>query len=77
MGFLFFWDSSISSPNSGIRKTENIFLLVTQTDTVLNCCDEWIDIKKNISHFASLKAKEHTSLSNRCVFKYMDINDKF
>ena len=57
--------------------TENIFLLVTQTDTVLNNCDEWVDIKKNISHFASLKAKEHTSLSNRCVFKYMDINDKF
>lgn len=57
--------------------TENIFLLVTQTDTVLNNCDEWTDIKKNISHFASLKAKEHISLSNRCVFKYMDINDKF
>ena len=57
--------------------TENIFLLVTQTDTVLNNCDEWVDIKKNISHFASLKAKEHISLSNRCVFKYMDINDKF
>ena len=57
--------------------TENIFLLVTQTDTVLNSCDEWVDIKKNISHFALLKAKEHISLSNRCVFKYMDINDRF
>lgn len=57
--------------------TENIFLLVTKSEPVLNVCDEWIDIKKNISHFASLKAKEHISLSNRCVFKYMDINDKY
>lgn len=57
--------------------TENIFFLVTHSSSVLNASEEWDNIKKNISHFASLKAKEHISLSNRCVFKYMDINDKY
>jgi len=53
--------------------TENIFLLVTNSKEVLQASPEWETIQKNIHSFASLKAKEHISLSSRCVFKYMDL----
>jgi hypothetical protein len=56
--------------------TENIFLLITTAKDILIDSDEWVNIKNNISIFASQKAKEHISLSSRCVFKYMDINEK-
>ena len=52
--------------------TENIFLLVTNSKEVLQDAPEWETIQNNIHSFASLKAKEHISLSSRCVFKYMD-----
>lgn len=53
--------------------TENIFLLVQNSKEVLNNTPEWDTIKNNITSFATLKAKEHISLSSRCVFKYMDM----
>ncbi len=53
--------------------TENIFLLVNNSKSTLENCTEWEKIIQNINHFSTLKAKEHTSLSSRCVFKYMDM----
>lgn len=54
--------------------TENMFLLITLGKDVL-CEDELWDetIKHFVRKFVTLKAKEHVSLSSRCVFKYMDM----
>lgn len=54
--------------------TENLFILVTESKTHLNTCEFWLNtIQPNIEKFSKLKAKEHPSLSSRCVFKYMDM----
>lgn len=56
--------------------TENVYLII------LNCQDHfsnhnmWKDnILPNIIRISQMKLKEHKSLSNRIVFKYMDIID--
>jgi len=54
--------------------TEYMFLLITLGKDVL--CEEelWINrVVPFVKNFITLKAKEHTSLSNRCIFKYMDM----
>ena len=54
--------------------TENLFILVSESKTHLNTCEFWLNtIQPNIEKFSKLKAKEHPSLSSRCVFKYMDM----
>ena len=60
--------------------TENLFILINQGKNDLIAYsstlneDIWKNnIKTNIETFSKLKAKEHVSLSSRCVFKYMDM----
>jgi hypothetical protein len=54
--------------------TENLFLFVTVSKDFLKDEPMWNEkIMANVSHFSSLKAKDHISLSSRCVFKYMDM----
>jgi hypothetical protein len=54
--------------------TENIFLLVTEARDVLKEDEMWKTVvEPNIVKFAALKAKDHPSLSSRCVFKHMDM----
>ena len=54
--------------------TENLFILVTESKSQLNTSEFWLNnIQPNIEKFSKLKAKEHPSLSSRCVFKYMDM----
>lgn len=54
--------------------TENIFLLVTESRNILKEDDLWKNVvEPNIIKFTSLKAREHPSLSSRCVFKHMDM----
>ena len=58
--------------------TENLFLFITMTSCSLKREPLWIStIEPNIRTFASHKAKDKKSLSNRAVFKYMDIVEKF
>uniref|UniRef100_A0A6C0KHF5 MIF4G domain-containing protein n=1 Tax=viral metagenome TaxID=1070528 RepID=A0A6C0KHF5_9ZZZZ len=58
--------------------TENLFLFITMTSDALKREPLWIStIEPNIRTFASHKAKDKKSLSNRAVFKYMDIVEKF
>ena len=37
--------------------------------------DRWETFSENIHHVTSLKVKEHVGLSNKCLFKCMDIRD--
>jgi len=55
--------------------TENLFLLVTMTkgDVLFN--DKWNSIKETVKKISGYKSKEHKSLSNRAIFKHMDIID--
>ena len=54
--------------------TENVFLLITESKTTLENDDIWKNvIIQNIHNFILLKAKEHPSLSSRCIFKHMDM----
>jgi len=54
--------------------TENVYLLITIGKDGL--CEEelWNEkITPFVKNFITMKVKEHTSLSSRCVFKYMDM----
>ena len=57
--------------------TENLFLFITATPASLKTADLWqTKIEPDIRKFAAYKSKDKTSLSNRVVFKYMDIVEK-
>lgn len=56
--------------------TENIFLLVSQSDSILRVQSGWNDILENIKTLSQMKVKDKPSISSRAIFKYMDIMDK-
>jgi hypothetical protein len=56
--------------------TENLYLFITQSKTVLVDQSAWKTvILPFIQHASKMKSKDHKSLSSRAVFKYMDILD--
>lgn len=57
--------------------TENIYLIISILKPHWQTLpEEWsTSICQQIKEISLLKSKEHVSLSNRVVFKYMDIND--
>lgn len=56
--------------------TENIFLLVSQSNDSLKELDEWDGVIQSVRTLSQMKAKDKPSLSSRSIFKYMDIMDK-
>lgn len=55
--------------------TENIYTLITGIGSELEQEPNWKLIMENVTLFSQMKVKEHTSLSSRTIFKYMDILD--
>lgn len=55
--------------------TENLFIFVTMANKLMKEETSWQNIIENIRKIAQLKIKEHKSMSNRALFKYMDILD--
>lgn len=55
--------------------TENLFILVTKSLSIMNNEPNWEIVINNIKHLAQMKTKEHKSLSSRALFKFMDILD--
>lgn len=53
--------------------TENLFVMIQNGKELLENHIKWNSIQDNISKFSKLKARDHISLSTRCVFKYMDM----
>jgi hypothetical protein len=54
--------------------TENVFILITLVHAKMADCNLWKDnIAPILINISQMKMKEHVSLSNRTVFKYMDI----
>ena len=50
-------------------------MVVAGHEDVLADTDSWHNITENIKQVASLKSRDHSSLSNKAVFKHMDIMD--
>ena len=50
-------------------------MIIAGYENVLEETDSWNNITQNVKQMASLKAREHPSLSNKAVFKHMDIMD--
>jgi hypothetical protein len=55
--------------------TENLFILVTKSLSIMMNEPNWEIVINNIKHLAQMKTKEHKSLSSRALFKFMDILD--
>lgn len=55
--------------------TENIFILVTSSYLACNGITEWATVLENIVKCSQFKTKDKAGLSNRAIFKYMDILD--
>jgi len=55
--------------------TENLFILITKSLSIMNNEPNWEVVINNIKHLAQMKTKEHISLSSRALFKFMDILD--
>jgi len=56
--------------------TENIFVLVSMSKNMLESSPRWKeDILTTLNQISKMKTKEHSSLTTRMVFKYMDIID--
>jgi len=55
--------------------TENLFILLTKSLSIMMNEPNWEIVINNIKHLAQMKTKEHKSLSSRALFKFMDILD--
>ena len=59
--------------------TENIFILITQSSTLLNTCEVWDNqIVPKINELSKIRKTHpelYVSMSNRAGFKYMDMVD--
>ena len=57
--------------------SENLFILITNSSIVLKKHTEWESIINNVDMIKKMKAKEKPSLSNKIIFKHMDIMDHY
>jgi hypothetical protein len=55
--------------------TENLFILLTKSLSIMMNEPNWEIVINNIKDLAQMKTKEHKSLSSRALFKFMDILD--
>ena len=61
--------------NEAQEITENIYIFATLGYTKYEGSNIWTEIYNNIVEFTKMNIKEHTSLSNRAIFKHLDILD--
>jgi hypothetical protein len=55
--------------------TENLYLFVTMTKGDVLANERWKTILPGVKNISGYKSKEYKSLSNRAIFKHMDIMD--
>jgi hypothetical protein len=56
--------------------SEIIFILMTSSVSVLKSHDDWKDAVKKVVTISKMKVKEKPSISNKTIFRHMDILDK-
>ena len=54
---------------------ENLFILISHSSDQLESHEKWEEIVDNVKTISIMKPKDHTSLTNRAVFKCLDILD--
>ena len=57
--------------------SELLYLLIKNSYEKINNCDDWNNIYSNIELISKLKTKDKVSISNKAIFKHMDILDEF
>jgi hypothetical protein len=57
--------------------SENIYIIVKNGHTMLSSTDEWINILNNITFVSLLKVKSYPSITNKTIFKHVDILELF
>ena len=57
--------------------SEVLYILVTKSANILKHKDDWEKILDNIKIISSMKVSERPSLTNKSIFKHMDILDEF
>lgn len=57
--------------------SELLYLLIKNSHEKLIQCEAWEKINSNIEYISKLKAKDKPSISNKAIFKHMDIIDEF
>lgn len=55
--------------------TENVFIFISMMKRIIVNNEECASIIQNIDIISKYKAKDHVSLSNRAIFKHMDMTD--
>ncbi len=50
-------------------------MIIAGHENILTETDSWNNILENVKSIAGMKSKEHTALSNKAVFKHMDVMD--
>jgi hypothetical protein len=55
--------------------SEVVFIMITKGHSFLKQNSKWGEVKKELVAVSKLKIKDRVSLSNKTVFKYMDMID--
>mgnify|MGYP001284074558 FL=1 len=56
--------------------SELLFIIITNSSEILDEHDNWDEIHSNIKKISDMETKDYESLSNKVVFKHMDILDE-
>lgn len=72
---VFLWIDEPDRANEVEEITENIYLFVVNTQTRLLNYPEWDEILEKIQVLSQMKHYSHPSITNRAIFKYMDLID--
>ncbi len=56
--------------------SELLFIIITNSSEILDEHDNWDEIHTNIKQVSNMETKDYESLSNKVVFKHMDILDE-
>ena len=71
--------STINVSNSkpkGEEISELLYIIITNSSEILDEHDNWDTIHNSIKQISDMEVKEYPSLSNKIVFKHMDIIDE-
>lgn len=74
----YFMDMITNENNKEIvdELSENIYIFITNSNEILDEHDDWDNIISNIETIAKSKIKDYPSITNKTIFKHMDILDE-
>ena len=55
--------------------TENLFIFISESNDTMKKHDEWNNIIDFVKEYSKYKSKDFSSITNRIIFKYMDMVD--